>query len=730
MSISKIEKLYEEKKHERVVNEYLETASSSSDEHLLRLFLRSANIIGKRVFDFVQESLMGEETDYLFNKFLYGEAPLREDAVRLLRKILLEDRKDMLEDFVITCMDKTNLQPIFEELNEFLINNKNKDIVTDYLKMTDDKGEDLCFLLIKSFILKKDPAHLFEERDKDGIMISSFEHFLKGKELTLELFEKYASGAKFKENMFVLFENELYRIEKFDKESQLFTLKDRFAGKRQVKYSIIAEKTSPIEKDDFRVYKYFKPEEAKEIPPCQLVVMILKYKNSALDKSQLKDELVYIFGKDASSYLTKNKKILEQCADLEIIYEKPERFVLAINGNLVSNKVKKMKTIDQIRDYMMTAMKNREIGEDDREIILKHIETIKDERKNEVLHLVTGDEEYAKQASDDDLENAVYMKFIFDALKSRMITAEAVEKDIERTEKLDPQHIEKLYECISKSNKIRLLESVHKGFRLSKNMTLVEWYLTYHLEETLFEMNEEYLVLRTIMISNDIHAMRKTDEFLNFMRRYFFDPKKKKFLDVIKKTNDETGKRIFDEFMKILYLNDYQKDEIRKQVYSIRPEYRDYKASEFLLSTHGSIKRKQEEFAEITEKVLPKLSKTIQEAAALGDLSENSEYKFSREQYRLFSLRAEELKNQLSKMEPIDISTVSGEKVEPGTIVTLLNKIEGETKTYTILGVFDVDVDRNIISYLSPLVKKLSGMKKNEETNEFKILDIKKCKEE
>ncbi|MDD3803782.1 MAG: GreA/GreB family elongation factor [bacterium] len=730
MNNSDIEKLYEEKRHDRVVSEFKPIASSSDDPHLLRLFLRSANSVGIKVFDCVSDKLMGDDTDYVFNRFMHDESYVKESSANLLKKIISDERNDLLEDFVLTYMEHEKRQPVFDELNDFIIHSRNKKILTDYLGMIDETNENLHFMIIKSMIFNKDCFEKVARRDEKGVLTASFECFLKGHELTGENFEKFASGARFIPGIFVLFENDLYRIEKFDREQSEFTIKDKFARKRTVKYSVIAEKTAPIKENDFRVYKYFKPEEAREIPPCSLVVMILKYRESALDRSQLKDELVYVFGKEASSYLTKNKKILEQCPEIEIIYEKPERYVLATEGNFVFNKVKKMKTIEQIRDYMMTALKNREISDEDGELIAEYVNSIKSAYKNELLYLITGKEIYAAQATMSDLENGVYIKFIFEALKIRLDSSEAGDKEIEIMEKLDPLHIERLFQSISPKSREKLLEAVHKSLRLSKNMKIIEWYLTHHLEEELFDMHEDYIMLRAIMISNDIYAMKKTDEFLNFMRRFFFDPKKERFIDVIKKTNDESGKRIFDEFMKILYLNDYQKDEIRKQVYSQRPEYRDYKPSEFLLSTHESIKRKQDEFADITENILKKLSKTIQEAAALGDLSENSEYKFAREQYRLFSVRAEELKKQLSIMEPIDMNGVTGDKVEPGTIVTVLNKAESREKTYKVLGVFDVDVDRDIISYLSPLMQKLMGMKTNEETDEYKVIKIRKIEEE
>jgi len=726
-----IEKYYEDKKYEKVIKEMYDNANIYTDKHILRLFLRSANILSKKVYDVINEYLMKDDIDYIYNRFIHEDEFSKSSSLHLLSAILSNDRKDLLEEFILMYIEKYKEYPHSELLNEYIIINKNKEIVIDYVNSVEADKKDIFFNIVKLMLNKQDPVSFLEKAESPEIFISSYENFLKGHDLTVENFKKFFSGAKFKNNMFILFEEELYRIEKYDFENRMFFIEDKFGRKKQVKYSIIAGKTEPIEKDDFRVLKYFMPEEGHGIDPCRLVTMILKYRNSALDRNQIKDELVYIFGKETLSFLTKNKKVLEQCEDIEIIYEKPERYVLSQeNENLIFNKVKRMRTISQVKEYMLSVMKSRKIENEDKERIVKHIESMREKHKNEILYLITEDGKYIKDVETDELKNATYIKFIFDVMMYKFSSGKINDENIEIIEKLDTQHIEKLYIAMNRLYRDNLLEMTQKSFRLGKNLRLIEWYLSFHINESLKEMAPDYTLLRSIMISNDVYAMRKIDEYLNFMRRFLFNPKKKKFLELIMTTEYNSGKRIFDEFMKILYLNDYQKDEIRSQIYSFRADYRDYKISDFMLSTKETIKKKQEEFAEITEKTLPKLSRMIKEASELGDLSENSEYKFAREQYRLFSLKAEEIKEQISKTEPIDFISVDGNKVEVGTIVTVLIKKDKIQKKYKILGIFDADADNNIISYKSPFAQKILGMKKNEENKEYKIIEILKMEEE
>jgi transcription elongation GreA/GreB family factor len=53
-------------------------------------------------------------------------------------------------------------------------------------------------------------------------------------------------------------------------------------------------------------------------------------------------------------------------------------------------------------------------------------------------------------------------------------------------------------------------------------------------------------------------------------------------------------------------------------------------------------------------------------------------------------------------------------KVYFGTVVTLANELSSAIETYTILGPWESDPDNNVISYLSPLGKKLLNHKVGE----------------
>ncbi|HUX36987.1 MAG TPA: transcription elongation factor GreA [Rectinemataceae bacterium] len=108
---------------------------------------------------------------------------------------------------------------------------------------------------------------------------------------------------------------------------------------------------------------------------------------------------------------------------------------------------------------------------------------------------------------------------------------------------------------------------------------------------------------------------------------------------------------------------------------------------------------------------VPANSKEIAFALSLGDLRENAEYKAAKEKQDELNARVAKIKNEIERAQEFDWSTVTNSKVSFGTIVTLTNELSGEQEIFTILGPWESDPEHNVISYLSPLGKKLLNHK-------------------
>ena len=92
-----------------------------------------------------------------------------------------------------------------------------------------------------------------------------------------------------------------------------------------------------------------------------------------------------------------------------------------------------------------------------------------------------------------------------------------------------------------------------------------------------------------------------------------------------------------------------------------------------------------------------------------GDLSENAEYHAAREKQSFIEGRISELEDVTSRAEVIDASQLSGDKVTFGTSVGLACEETDEETTYHIVGPYEADISKGMISTSSPIARAIIG---------------------
>ena len=121
------------------------------------------------------------------------------------------------------------------------------------------------------------------------------------------------------------------------------------------------------------------------------------------------------------------------------------------------------------------------------------------------------------------------------------------------------------------------------------------------------------------------------------------------------------------------------------------------------------------EYDDLVTKQIPENSKAIGLARELGDLKENSEYKMAKQDQALLLARRNKLEMDLQRAKISEFSEIGTETVGIGSVVTLLDENKNKEITYTILGAWDSNPDKQIISYRTPLGKALIGKTPGEE---------------
>lgn len=130
-----------------------------------------------------------------------------------------------------------------------------------------------------------------------------------------------------------------------------------------------------------------------------------------------------------------------------------------------------------------------------------------------------------------------------------------------------------------------------------------------------------------------------------------------------------------------------------------------------LLASSKMYNAKVKELQHILEVEVPRNSKEIGDAMALGDLKENAEYHAAKEKQNILNATVATLNKEIESATVIEKKDVDTSKIGFGTVVHLMNNIENRNEVYTILGPWESNPGQNIISYLSPLGDKLLNNK-------------------
>jgi len=147
-----------------------------------------------------------------------------------------------------------------------------------------------------------------------------------------------------------------------------------------------------------------------------------------------------------------------------------------------------------------------------------------------------------------------------------------------------------------------------------------------------------------------------------------------------------------------------------------------------LVVSWSSLEKRKAEYEELVKKKIPDNIKEISLARSYGDLSENFEYKAAKQMQAVLARQRAELEQALQNARGTAFENPDTSRVSIGTIVTVRDKASKKQETYTILGAWDGNPDRNVISYQTAIGQALLGHKAGEvvtlPNGEFEILSI------
>ena len=156
------------------------------------------------------------------------------------------------------------------------------------------------------------------------------------------------------------------------------------------------------------------------------------------------------------------------------------------------------------------------------------------------------------------------------------------------------------------------------------------------------------------------------------------------------------------------------------------------KEKEYFLTSEGYLELETELNTLKTEK-REEVLKSLKEARALGDLSENSEYDAARDEQAKVEARIKEVEYILEHASIIEEGKNDGVVTVGSTVTIAYDGDESDTEEYRIVGSQEADPFNNKISNESPIAAAILGKKVGETVNvespngTFKVKIVKVC---
>jgi transcription elongation factor GreB len=126
--------------------------------------------------------------------------------------------------------------------------------------------------------------------------------------------------------------------------------------------------------------------------------------------------------------------------------------------------------------------------------------------------------------------------------------------------------------------------------------------------------------------------------------------------------------------------------------------------------TPGGLERLREEHRFLLTRERPAVTKVVAWAASNGDRSENADYQYNKRRLRQIDRRIRFLTKRIDAAEVVDPEAPRGGRAAAqvffGATVRYANA-SGTERTVSIVGVDEVDLERNHISWVSPLARAL-----------------------
>ena len=187
---------------------------------------------------------------------------------------------------------------------------------------------------------------------------------------------------------------------------------------------------------------------------------------------------------------------------------------------------------------------------------------------------------------------------------------------------------------------------------------------------------------------------------------------------IIADSSEDEARRIYNAANSCAGLTDNAQEKILDTVIAEHPALVPRKVQhaeeDVIFTTSAGLRRKELDFDHVVNVEIRENQEALRVAISFGDLSENAEYSAAREQQGILMRKAERIKKELAAARLIEPESVHDDAVGIGTAIEVRNLRTNKVERYTILGPWDSDAEKGVVSYLTPLAMTFIGKKVGE----------------
>ena len=224
---------------------------------------------------------------------------------------------------------------------------------------------------------------------------------------------------------------------------------------------------------------------------------------------------------------------------------------------------------------------------------------------------------------------------------------------------------------------------------------------------------------RCIDSKKDVQENRKNAKTLMTI---LFD--EKAVFNYIEEGKEENAQKIYSLVANVFALPGGKKIEVKHSISERYPTFRffdevsridkDTLIPTGLFCTAAALEAKKKEMEHIQHVELTEVAKEIGIAREMGDLRENSEYKYGKEKQALLNNTLRRLSEEIDRATVITRDKIDPTRIGFGSKVELFDNTKGEKVSYTIMGPWESNPNQNIINLLAPFGRALLNHQKGD----------------